>query len=267
MGNSSSSSSSSTSTTSCSSNPLDNFVENQIYYPRSSTFNQLNKFRRSDDVVFTVDSDNFEISGFYSPPKSGIEKVLIWSHGNGEIVQDMISYLSHVKKITGMGYIIYDYRGYGCSNGKPTEKGCYQDLTSVISYSKNEFKISQENMILVGRSLGTGITVEYALKNNWKQPIVLISPYKSIIRVMSDTCFASLTSGVDKFKTIDKIGDLECPVKIIHGIRDQMIFVSHGRELYSKLKPENRLVPMWINSADHNNILNYIHPDTFSCLI
>ena len=113
----------------------------------------------------------------------------------------------------------------------------------------------KKNIILVGQSLGTGIVAEYVSKNEWTTPIVLISPYKTIASVVTDSSFKEM---VDKFKTIKKLKHISCPVKIIHGQDDNIIHISHGQEIYNKLNESCKMKPLWIPSCGHNDILTKI---------
>lgn len=106
--------------------------------------------------------------------------------------------------------------------------------------------------MLIGRSLGTGVVVNYAWRSQWISPIVLISPYKSIGRIICDYSFIDSVFNHNMFCSYNKIGELRCPVRIIHGKKDKLINISHGKALYSKLKYPLRSV--WKEECDHNNI-------------
>src|SRR5258705_194298 len=85
---------------------------------------------------------------------------------------------------------------------------------------KNNMNIEEKNIILIGQSLGTGIVIDYVSKNKWDSPIILISPYKSIISVV---CDSSIVKPIDKFQSLKKIKSITCPVKIFHGKEDKTI--------------------------------------------
>jgi esterase/lipase len=116
--------------------------------------------------------------------------------------------------------------------------------------------IDDEDIYIIGQSLGTGIVVDFAFKNqNFKNPIMLISPYKTLDSVVLDdeSSCSSIKKTLDMFETKDKIDKIEAPCKIVHGYNDELINISHGKELFSMVK--NKLEPVWLHSTGHNDIL------------
>lgn len=188
-------------------------------------------------------------------------KFLIWSHGNASNILYMEPHFKYLSNALNIIVIGYDYQGYGYSEGSPTENGCYDDITAIVNYVKG-LNVNEKDIILVGRSLGTGVVIDYAYKNNWKSPIILISPYKTISKVVLDSSIVSL---VDKFLSERKIGKLECPVKIFHGTKDKIINISHGKTLYKKLK-NHTFEPTWLD-ADHHDIIHRIQIKEYESVI
>lgn len=182
---------------------------------------------------------------------------VIWSHGNAETIYDSLDYLTRLCNQINVGIIVYDYQGYGLSEGSPSEQNCYDDITAIVNYVKNEMKINPDQITLIGRSLGTGVVVDYAWKNKWKRPIILISPYKSMTSVVSNSLAFSFRP-LDKFVTIDKISKLKCPVKIYHGDKDTVIDISHSKELWELVQVKT-FEPIWFSNIGHNNIVENIN--------
>ena len=191
---------------------------------------------------------------------------IIWSHGNAMLCYYMDDYLLKLSQQLQVNVICYDYQGYGFSEGECSEQNCYDDLGAVINYVKNI--CLNAKIILVGQSLGTGVVIDYVSKCYWNEPILLISPYKSMIRVISDNFASSIGYGMsfmDMFNSYGKIQNVMCPVKIIHGMDDDVISVVHGMELYELVK--NKCKPVWINDASHNDIFEYIDISIYSDLM
>lgn len=244
----------SSSSDTCSS--IENSINSQIFMPPKVDPDHYKLYLNSNrsQLLTTNTKDETIISFVVIKPLNVFSKYIIFSHGNGSDIYGMFNYAKKLCDTYNVGCILYDYPGYGLSEGIPTEKGCYSSLESVVNYVKNNMKIDDKNIILVGQSLGTGVVIDYACKHNWNYPIILISPYKSIISVVYDS---SITKPIDKFKSLEKIKIMNCPIKIIHGESDNLIDISHGKTLYDNLN-NKRFKPTWIPNVGHNDILNNI---------
>lgn len=213
-------------------------------------------------------------------------KYVIWSYGNSCNILSMKDYAIQFANKYQIPIILYDYIGYGLSKGPknlnssfatvnfPSEENCYISLKSVINFCETDsiFKDkeinvsiqskhpSQRDYILVGHSLGTGVVIDYVAKNlYWDNPIVLISPYKSILSIPFETrpYLLYLCAFLDRFTSFDKLFNISCPIKIFHGINDTLINVSHSIEIYSRVL--NRTYePTFFHSIGHNDILPHL---------
>lgn len=183
------------------------------------------------------------------------KKVILFSHGNASDVLASYSYCRYLADMYGIDCVCYDYVGYGLSTKEgvtnPYEEGCYDSIKIMVEHLKEQY----DTIYLMGQSLGTGVCIDYCSKNEWSTPVILISPYKSLVRVMFDTCLSSTLD--TSFNTYEKLPNVTCPVKIIHGDSDTLINISHGREIYEKLNDKS-LKPYWVGGAGHNDILQYI---------
>lgn len=182
-------------------------------------------------------------------------KCIVFSHGNGSDIYTMYEYVRYLADLTNSDVYIYDYPGYGLSEGKVSEQGCYNSLKKVMDYVRTQYQDSDITML--GQSLGTGIVMDFASKYSWMTPIILISPYKSMGRVLTDSSMCSAIQSIDKFGTYYKLDTIDCPVKIFHGTKDTLINISHAKDLYDNLK-DRSLKPMWLEGIGHNNILEAI---------
>lgn len=181
-------------------------------------------------------------------------KLIIFSHGNASINEDMYSYLQWLSNMLLIEVVCYDYQGYGNSQGQPGEQNCYDDIESVVKYFINQENHKREEIYLMGQSLGTGVTADFISKHNWNNPVILISPYESILRIVASESIAYVSSSVDMFDTQGKMIDIQCPVKIYHGKNDDMISVNHSINLFNAL-PNKTLLPTFFDNCGHNDIL------------
>ena len=189
-------------------------------------------------------------------------KWIIYCHGNGTDLINSHPYLSYLSKELRANVIGIDYQGYGLSDGIPSEKNCYADLEHTVNYVK-EKGIPIENIILIGQSLGTGIVIDYVSKHTWLTPIILISPYKSIVKIVYDSSFVR---PIDKFRSASKMCNVKCPAQIFHGKNDELIDIYHGQKIWSLLK-DKRFKPMWMANVGHNDINDMISIDDISKVV
>lgn len=242
---------------------IDNLVDKCIFQPPSvnEDFYKFKVFDTANSKHYMISShdETFKISYVhFTPTKRVHDKCIVFSHGNGCDITGMFSYLLDVSQFYGCDVVCYDYPGYGISKdntNRCSENGCYNALEYVINDVISRFRFKRENIALVGQSLGTGVVVDYVSKQkSWNSPIMLISPYKTIVRVM---CDSSIVYPIDKFMTQDKIEKITCPVKIFHGDKDELIDIKHGRELYEMLEnPKSEFTPL--TGIGHNNILMHV---------
>jgi alpha-beta hydrolase superfamily lysophospholipase len=175
--------------------------------------------------------DNVTISGWYIPSEN--EKgVLLFCHGNaGNISHRMDS----IRIFHGLGFsvLIFDYRGYGHSEGKPSEKGTYLDAEAAWNYLIVEKQKSPDRIILFGRSLGAAIAAESA-RRHYPAGIILESSFISVPEMGTHYypwIPVRLLSKFD-YTTIDKIKSITCPKLIIHSPDDEIVPFEHGRRLF-----------------------------------
>jgi fermentation-respiration switch protein FrsA (DUF1100 family) len=145
------------------------------------------------------------------------KQFIFFAHGNAE---DLGYIKSRLEKIRDLGFSVfaYDYRGYGTSEGTPTEKAAYQDIQTAYNYLTQTLKITPQQIIVFGRSVDGGSAVDVASKKP-VAGLIVESSFTSIFRVVVSVPLLPF----DKFTNLDKIKKVNCPVLIIHGKSDEII--------------------------------------------
>ena len=105
-------------------------------------------------------------------------KTILFLHGNAGTLENRIYKINHFKDVD-VNFLIIAWRGFSGNKGKPSEKGLYEDAKSAIKWLKNK-GIKEENIIIYGESLGTGVAVEIAQNKNFAG-IILESPFTSMV--------------------------------------------------------------------------------------
>lgn len=187
------------------------------------------------------------------------DKLIIFSHGNTTINEYQQAYLSEMSEQLNIPIVGYDYQGYGSSQGVSSEQNCYEDHESVIDYFKQLYPKS--TIYLMARSLGTGVVVDYISKHQWDNPVILVSPYESILNIISEySVIRWCLQNYDLFDSKSKIKNVTCPIKIFHGNNDRLVNISHGKNLYDLLS-NKKYKPCWIDGCGHREILNKLPVD------
>ncbi|CAL0299137.1 unnamed protein product [Lupinus luteus] len=177
---------------------------------------------------------------------------MLYSHGNAADLAQMFDLFVELSNRLRLNVMGYDYSGYGQSTGKPTECNTYADIDAAYKCLKEQYGVKDEQLILYGQSVGSGPTLDLASRIPELRGIVLHSPILSGLRVLYPV---KRTYWFDIYKNIDKIGLVKCPVLVIHGTADEVVDVSHGKQLWelSKVKYE----PLWVSGGGHCNLELY----------
>ncbi len=210
-----------------------------IFQPPFSSYDDNEK------IIKLTTSNGEKISARFYPNPNATHTIL-FSHGNAEDIGFSDSFSNEFVK-NGFAGLVYDYRGYGTSEGNPTEENVYRDIDAAYEYLTAELKIPPEKIIAHGRSLGGGVAVDLASRKK-VGGLVVESAFVSAFRVLTKFTVTPF----DKFRNLSKIKNINCPVLFIHGKKDEVIPFWHGEMLFSAAnEPKSS---MWIAEAGHNNV-------------
>lgn len=173
---------------------------------------------------------------------------ILFSHGNAEDLGIIVNFLREAACIWRVNILAYEYSGYGLSSGTPSEANIYSDAEAAYNYLVKDFQVPSSSIIVYGRSLGSGPSIHLAAKFPVRG-LIIQSGILSVHRVAINL---RITLPGDMFCNIDKIANVQCPVFFIHGVKDQIVPISHGMQLYNECT--NAVSPYWIEEASHNNI-------------
>jgi len=203
-----------------------------------------------DEVDFEME-DGGQINGlhFRVPNAKG---VVFYLKGNsrslkgwGKFAKDFVS--------KGYDFFMIDYRGFGKSSGKRTEATLYNDAQTVYKWLSERYP--EEEIVLYGRSLGSGIAARIA---SWNKPQLLIldAPYYSFLYQVRQYGFWLPLGWLLRYKirTDFFIKKVDCPIFILHGTHDRLISFRQGKMLH-EWAPNSTLIP--ILEAGHNNMPSY----------
>ena len=208
------------------------YQRNLLYHPSEN--NSLNdKISFNYKEIFIETDENIELKSWFIEKDLKKFKTILFFHGNAGNLFNRVYKLNELNKLD-LNILIISWRGFSGNEGKPTEKNLYRDAEEAVKWL-NLQGLDNKNIILYGESLGTGIAIELASKNNFGG-IILESPFTS----MADAAkiyYPYLPVNLllkDRYDTKSKIRDIETPILIMHGQKDSIVPQKMGLELFEK---------------------------------
>ena len=206
------------------------YQRNLMYHP-----DENNYFgdRLSVDVkeVKIVTDDKINLLGWYHEKDIKKHKTILFFHGNAGSLENRIHKLNHFQDMK-INFLIIAWRGFSGNNGKPSERGFYEDGKSAIDWLV-EKGVDEKNLILYGESLGTGIATHLAQHKNYAG-VILETPFTSMVdaaKIFYPYIPVNLLLK-DKFENYKKVKNINSPILVMHGEIDQIVPFSMGKKIY-----------------------------------
>ncbi len=186
--------------------------------------------------------------------RGGPGGALLYCHGNAGNLSHRGPSIARMRQVLGESMLIFDYPGYGKSQGRPGEQGCYQAADAAYDWLVHNQKIDPEAIILYGASLGGGVAMDLASRKKHRA-LVLVNSFTSLPDVGQNHYPWLPVRWVmrNRFDNLGKIGKCRQPVFIIHGTSDQLIPFDQGRRLFEAASQPKQFFP--IDGGDHNDPL------------
>jgi len=210
-----------------------------LYHPQSSRVTPAEAGLPGAEEATIETSDGARVIVWYVPPQ-GESPVLIYFHGNAEIVA---SRAERHRELTanGNGLVALSYRGYMGSTGNPTEDGLLRDAEAAHRFATSRHPSNP--IVLWGHSLGSGVAVGLASRR----------PVAKVILEAPFTSTADVAAGIfplvpvrwlmlDQFRSDQRIGNVRAPLLIMHGVRDQVVPIRLGERLFDLAHEPKRFV-------------------------
>ena len=206
------------------------FQRNLLYHPAENNYSGDQLLVDIEKVKIRT-SDNIELMSWYHNKDFNKYKTILYFHGNAGSLENRIHKINHFKDIN-VNFLIFAWRGFSGNKGQPTEKGLYEDARSAIQWLKLK-GIHEENIILYGESLGTGVAVEIGQNKNFSG-IILESPFTSMIDAGKDKYpFLPVKFLLkDKYENNKKIKNIKSPILVMHGKVDKIVPFHMGKKIY-----------------------------------
>ncbi len=206
------------------------FQRDLLYHPTENNYDG-DKLTVNIQEVKIVTDDNIDLLAWYHNKDINKFKTILFLHGNAGSLENRIHKINHFEDMN-INFLLLSWRGFSGNKGKPTEKGLYQDARSAVKWLVKQGVI-EENIIIYGESLGTGITTEIAQNKNFAG-IILETPFTSMVAAGKSKypIFPIKFLLKDKYESDKKIKNIKSPVLIMHGEEDQIVPFWMGEKMF-----------------------------------
>ncbi|TSE06889.1 alpha/beta hydrolase [Aquimarina algiphila] len=229
------------------------FQEKILFQPEELSNNYTFQFEDPFNEFFLKTNDGNQLNAIHFTTKKP-KGVILYFHGNKGSLKRWGNIASFfVKKKYDV--VVMDYREYGKSTGKISEQVLYKDAQLFYDYVKN---IYPENQIVVyGRSLGTGIAAKVASENN-PNHLVLETPYYNIKDVAEHWFPYFPVSFILKYNLPSDVfvKKVSCDITIYHGTEDKVVPYQSGERLFKSISISNKRM-ITIKGGEHNNLIEF----------
>lgn len=215
------------------------FADKLIFQPQPAFIPDKNS-----TIEFAAPNGEMISAKFFEHPNA--EYTILFSHGNAEDIFGSTLFFEELSR-AGFNVLAYDYRGYGASEGAPSEQNSYEDAEAAYRYLTGNLKIAPEKIIVHGRSLGAAVAIDLASRRKCGA-LIVESGFVSAFRVLTYYPIFPF----DKFQNLDKIKQVKSPALFIHGRRDEIIPFRHGERLFAAANESK--FSLWLAEAGHNNV-------------
>jgi hypothetical protein len=198
---------------------------------------------------WVVTEDGQRLHAWYMPAR-GAGPVLLWSHGNAGNIDSRRAVLLALAA-RGLGVLAYDYRGYGRSEGSPSEAGVYRDATAAFDGLVAR-GTDPGTIVCFGESLGGAVSIEVATRRRCGA-VIAVSTFTRLADVARRHYGPLGRLAGDRFDSLARIRRVSAPVLVAHGDQDEIVPYELGERLFAAAPPPRRFYR--IAGADHNDAL------------
>lgn len=227
------------------------FLVNSLAFHPSKAIPSL-PIHTSIEQISLKASDGIQLQAFLRRHPAN-KRLVVFFHGNAGNAYGRLGDLQMLSEETASSVLLLSYRGYGKSTGKPSEAGIYLDAESALAYAQNMLGYSENQIFLLGRSLGSAVAINLAQHRDFAG-LILVSPLTSG-RDMAKEMGLGWLAGIagTPLNSMGKVGDIHSPALFIHGDADKVIPIDLGQRLFEAY-PLSQKTFRRIPGAGHNNI-------------
>ncbi|MBU6235766.1 MAG: alpha/beta hydrolase [Alphaproteobacteria bacterium] len=223
-----------------------------LFRPDTNDYSQAQVGITGFTDVSVTTSDNLKLKGWYAAAQVGKPTILFFQGNASSYQWRAPDFMALVKK--GYGVLLAGYRGYGGNKGTPSEEGLYRDAEAYLEFLKAQ-NIPENQIVLYGESLGTGVAIELAYRHRNIMALLLEAPYASIAATAAQIYpFVPFMEKLvtNRFDSIYKIGALTMPKFFMLAGEDRIIPNKDSLFLYQNA-PQPKAIKVY-KRAGHNDM-------------
>ncbi|MEX0937004.1 MAG: alpha/beta hydrolase [Pirellulales bacterium] len=202
-------------------------------------------------------ADGTRLHGWYVHHENP-QAVILFSHGNAGNLSHRAAIIERLNRQLRASVLIFDYRGYGKSEGSPTEQGIVADARAARHWLAERAGVEEREIVLLGRSLGAGVAVDLAARDG-ARALVLQNAFPSLPDVAAEHYWwlpvrLLMRNRLDSLSIIDQYHG---PLLQSHGTADRVVPYALGRKLFEAANEPKQFIDL--PGLGHNDI----HPDSY----
>lgn len=210
------------------------YEEKLIYFPSDDFDVSPGKLGLPHEECTLVASDGVSLGAWFlpAPGREGPVDTVLMCHGNAGNISHRLDRAVLMQKRLSVDVLLFDYRGFGRSEGRPSEEGTYRDGLAAYRYLVDERKIAPGRLLLLGESLGAAVALELALRVP-AGALVLEAPFTSIAAMAKVVYpFVPASWVRTRYDNLSKIARLRIPLLIVHGTADDTVPLVQAEGLF-----------------------------------
>jgi alpha-beta hydrolase superfamily lysophospholipase len=185
--------------------------------------------------------DNVKLTYWYAAPAKG-KPTILYLHGNGGHLGFRSEFYQHAHQM-GYGVFALSYRGFGTSQGMPSEQGLYADARTAIKTLNEQYRTPDADIIVYGESIGTGVAMEMAQSHTFRI-VALQAPFTSARNRAEQLYFWLPVRWImwDVYDSLAKASKITSPVLVFIGAADELILPEDSMQLYKAIPTRKHVV-------------------------
>jgi fermentation-respiration switch protein FrsA (DUF1100 family) len=237
------------------------FVASVLFHPTPGVDLHPRDLRIDASEVWLDTEDDVRIHAFLVPGAPDRGRAILFLHGNAGNASHRLPIAAEFARL-GSDVLVLDYRGYGRSQGTPSEAGVYRDARAALAHLTGERGLPERRVVLFGESLGGAVAIDLAVDRQLAG-VIVSSTFTSLADMGWSMAgpFGRWLAG-DGFDSLAKVASLRAPLLAFHGDRDELVSIDLGRRLFERAPAPKEFHV--ISGAGHNDTVDLGGADYFA---